>query len=393
MTTDTGDRPRVVVIGGGGTGAALAWDLSLRGCSVLLLERGELTGGTTGRHHGQLHCGARYAVGDRAIARECHEESLALRRIVPEAIEYNGGLFVAIGDDDADYAHPFSDACGEAGIPVAEIPVARALRLEKNLNPAIRRAFLVPDGTFDAFRVPLSFLAGAKAEGADIRAFTEVVSICANGGRATGITAVDASGKRLSFCADFVVNASGAWAGKVGALAGVDVSVTPAAGAMLAVKGRLVDMVVSRLRPPGDGDILVPQRLLSIIGSTQRKADSADGLLPTPEETAFLRAAGAELVPAFASAPFHATWCAARPLAGKSDDDGRSVSRDFAVLDHELRDGVGGFCSVLGGKATVLRAMAEKATDLVCTKLGIDAPCVTKERILPSWRDYYRRAD
>jgi glycerol-3-phosphate dehydrogenase len=55
-------RPRVIVVGGGGTGAALAWDLSLRGVGVTLLERGELTSGTTGRHHGQLHCGARYAV-------------------------------------------------------------------------------------------------------------------------------------------------------------------------------------------------------------------------------------------------------------------------------------------------------------------------------------------
>ena len=86
-------RPvRVCIIGGGGTGAALAYDLSLRGLSVILYEKGEFTSGTTGRHHGQLHSGARYAVADRAIARECMEETLILRRIVPEAIEYNGGV-------------------------------------------------------------------------------------------------------------------------------------------------------------------------------------------------------------------------------------------------------------------------------------------------------------
>ena len=61
---------RICVVGGGGSGAALAYDLALRGFSVLLLEKGEFTSGTTGRHHGQLHSGARYAVGDRAIDRK-----------------------------------------------------------------------------------------------------------------------------------------------------------------------------------------------------------------------------------------------------------------------------------------------------------------------------------
>ena len=59
----------IAVIGGGGTGAALSHDLTLRGFRVTLLERGALTSGTTGRHHGQLHSGARYAVRDPAIAR------------------------------------------------------------------------------------------------------------------------------------------------------------------------------------------------------------------------------------------------------------------------------------------------------------------------------------
>ena len=60
----------VLIVGGGGTGAALAHDLALRGLRVTLVERGELTSGTTGRHHGLLHSGGRYAVGDRESAVE-----------------------------------------------------------------------------------------------------------------------------------------------------------------------------------------------------------------------------------------------------------------------------------------------------------------------------------
>ena len=58
----------IVIIGGGGTGAALAHDLALRGFQVSLFERGELLSGTTGRHHGLLHSGGRYAVDDPPAA-------------------------------------------------------------------------------------------------------------------------------------------------------------------------------------------------------------------------------------------------------------------------------------------------------------------------------------
>ena len=67
----------VIVVGGGATGAGVAHDLALRGLRVTVLERGELTSGTTGRHHGLLHSGARYAVGDQESAIECIKENRA----------------------------------------------------------------------------------------------------------------------------------------------------------------------------------------------------------------------------------------------------------------------------------------------------------------------------
>ncbi|MBN1243495.1 MAG: FAD-dependent oxidoreductase [Spirochaetales bacterium] len=384
---------RVAVIGGGGTGAALAWDLALRGFRVVIFERGEFLSGTTGRHHGQLHSGARYASGDPEIARECMAETLALRRLVPDAIEYNGGLFVALDGEEAAYGGRFAEACAEAGIPAREVSPARARELEPGLSSRVERAFLVPDGTFDAWRVPAAFLAGARELGAELRPWTGVVGFDATDGRVTAARVRDraraAAENRIE--ADCFVIACGAWGGTVGALAGLEVPVTPAAGSMLAVKGRLCDMVISRLRPPGDGDILVPQRGLSIIGSTQRLVESPDALLPTDEEIAFLRQSGAALAPAFADAEIDSAWCAARPLFGSALDEaaGRAASRDFAVLDHET-DGMAGIASVVGGKATTLRVMAEKAADLVCRKLGVERSCRTLETAPPSWRDLYR---
>ena len=111
----------IIIIGGGGTAAALAHDLALRGFKVSLFEKGELLSGTTGRHHGLLHSGARYAVHDPEAAAECIAENRILRHITSDAIEFNGGLFVALDDSDLEYKQSFLKACKGCGISTKAI--------------------------------------------------------------------------------------------------------------------------------------------------------------------------------------------------------------------------------------------------------------------------------
>src|SRR5262245_9933225 len=155
----------VLIIGGGGTGGALAHDLALRGLRVTLVERGELTSGTTGRHHGLLHSGGRYAVNDRESAVECIEENKILRRNRPGSFELNDGLFVAVAEEDLEYLEPFLEGCAACGIPAQRLSPAQALRLEPNLNPDVKAAVRVPDGTIDAMRLALRFFATAQHNG------------------------------------------------------------------------------------------------------------------------------------------------------------------------------------------------------------------------------------
>jgi glycerol-3-phosphate dehydrogenase len=383
---------RVVVIGGGGTGAAIVHDLTLRGFPCMLLERGELTSGTTGRHHGQLHSGARYAVGDEQIARECMNEVRVLKRIAPEAMEMNYGLFLALTDEDVAYADRFQESCSAAGIPNRRISTEEALKHEPGINPDARFAVIVPDGTLDAYRLPMMFFATARANGASIRSFTEVVGIEAEGGAVSAVRVWDhRKGAEETIPADVVINAAGPWAGQVAATAGLDLPITPAPGTMVAVKGRHCNMVVSHLHPPGDGDIIVPQRRLSIIGSTQWETDDPDRIRTPEKDIRWLLRRATDLMPGFADHEFHAAWTAARPLAGRSNAGGRSLSRDLEVVGHK-REGLLNFYSVIGGKATVLRAMGEAVSDLVCGDLGIELPCTTATTALLSHRDYFRRA-
>src|ERR1700749_1580976 len=96
----------------------VAWDAALRGFDVVLVERGDLAEGTSGRFHGLLHSGGRYVVKDPVAAKECVDENALLRQLIPDCIEDTGGLFVLTPEDDADYADRFLAACQSSGLPV-----------------------------------------------------------------------------------------------------------------------------------------------------------------------------------------------------------------------------------------------------------------------------------
>src|SRR5919109_4712390 len=120
----------VLVIGGGATGAGVAWDSALRGFDTILVDRADLAEGTSGRFHGLLHSGGRYVVKDRVAAIECVHENAILRRVIPDCIEDTGGLFVVTPDDDPAYGDRFLEGCRAAQLPTEEIDVAEALKLE-----------------------------------------------------------------------------------------------------------------------------------------------------------------------------------------------------------------------------------------------------------------------
>jgi glycerol-3-phosphate dehydrogenase len=381
----------IIVIGGGGTGAAVLHDLTQRGFKATLVERGELTSGTTGRHHGLLHAGGRYAVKDKESAMECIEENMILRKIAPEALELNEGLFVAVTDEDAAYAEPFLEGCAACNIPTRTLTPKQTLELEPNLNPNLRLAVQIPDGTIDAWRLPLHFFATAKQRGADIRPFNEVMGFIQQGGVISGVRVLDhRTQQEYDLKGDLVVNATGPWAEKVTKMAQVDVPVRPSPGVMVAVRKRYHNMVLNRLHASGDGDIIVPQRNLSVIGTSSWIVDDPDKLGLPEDHVQLMFEKGAEMVPAIKTAEFRAAWSAARPLIGsKGEDEGRELSRTFKCFDHKERDNVEGLVTITGGKATTLRGMAETTVDVVCRKLGVSTPCRTREEVLLPYRAYY----
>ena len=386
-------RTDVLVIGGGATGAGIAWDAALRGFDVILADRRDLAEGTSGRFHGLLHSGGRYAVKDPDAARECIEENVIVRRIAADCVEDTGGLFITTPDDDPAYGDRFLEGCRATGVPAEEIPVAEALRREPRLNPGIRRAFTVPDAGIDAWKTVWALADGAVAHGARVLTYHRVVALHRDGDGVTGARLRnELTGEEVDVEAGFTLNASGAWAAKLAEMAGCEgVHVAPGKGIMIAMNHRLVNTVVNRCTMPADGDILVPIRTVSVIGTTDVHQRDPDEIPVTQEEVDQMLADGERLVPGFRRARALRVWAGVRPLfedkkTGASDST-RDGSRSHAILDHRERDGVRGFVTITGGKLTTFRLMAEETVDAMCRQLGDERPCRTRDTPLPGSED------
>lgn len=384
----------VLVIGGGSTGVGVARDAAMRGFDAILVDRGDLATGTTGRFHGLLHSGGRYAVKDPKAAEECIHENRILRTIAADCIEDTGGLFVTTPIDDPAYADGFAEACTAVGIPIEEIPVAETLHREPRLNPAISRAFIVPDAAVDSWKTVWATARSAQAHGARILPYHEVLRLDVAAGVVRGAVVRDnRSAEELRIAAEFVVNASGAWAGRIAAMAGCEVTIFPGKGIMVAMNHLLVHTVVNRCSMPADGDIIVPIRTVSVIGTTDVKVSDPDRWEITREEVQEMLDAGENLVPGFRRARALRVWGGVRPLYQEKTEgaDTRDVTRAHALLEHRTRDGVERFVTITGGKFCTYRLMAEEAVDAVCAELGTDRPCRTAHEPLPDSEDarYY----
>lgn len=387
----------VIIIGGGATGAGIARDCSLRGVRSLLLERSDISTGATGRNHGLLHSGARYAVTDHESAVECIRENMILRKIAAHCVEETDGLFISLPEDGLEYQSVFVEACRKAGIRADIIDPAEARRLEPSVNPALVGAVRVPDGAVDPFRLTSSNILDAKAHGAEIRTYTEVRELLREQDRIVGVRAYDHRAHcEVTFRAQVVINAGGIWGHGIAAKAGITVNMLPAKGALLIFGHRVNNMVLNRCRKPADADILVPGDTISLIGTTSSKIpyDQIDNMIITPDEVDILLREGEKLAPQLAQTRILRAYAGVRPLVASDDDpSGRTVSRGIVLLDHAKRDGLEGFITITGGKLMTYRLMAEWATDLVCKKLGIDAVCRTAEIPLPGSTESRREVD
>ena len=379
---------QVLIIGGGITGTAIARDLALRGVHSILIERSHINAGASGANHGVLHSGARYVASDPESSRECREENELLKKMAPHCLENTGGLYVAVKEDDEKYLADFPHLCRRCGVPCEPLDVREVLAMEPALSKDIIAAYRTEDSSIDPFRASFENLSQAIKCGHVFMPHTEVQRFVIDK-KKIQLTQVKNifTGQEQSIEAAQVVNAAGAWVGQVAGLADASIEILYSKGSLLVTHTRLAQHVLLRLRPPSDGDVLCPNGTVSILGPSSVRLNSPDDIKPTVEEVDHIIDQGVPIVPSLRQCRYIRAFSGVRPLiakkkaAGTTDD--RKISRGFDLIDHST-DGVENFLTVAGGKLSIFRLMAERASDRICARLKIGAPCRTRHEPLPS---------
>src|SRR6266508_3602120 len=382
----SGQTVDLLVIGGGIMGAGIARDAALRGLSVALVEQDDFASGTTSRPTRLIHGGLRYLeLFDFALVRSDMREREILLRVAPHLV-FPLPFLLPLYRPSLWY---------QAKLRIG-MQLYDALSLDKSLprrkwldrgETLAAEPDLDPDGLTGAWRfydaqVPLverlviENIVDAATHGALVLNHARATGYLRNGDRVSGAIVRDRiAGADLEVRARLTVNATGPW---------LDRTIAPlrktAKPLLRLTKG--IHLVTPRatqqahvLFAKRDGRLffVVPWLDGTVVGTTDTdyEGDPADAAA-TEEDVRYLQE---EARRAFPKAPFdeiYYTYAGVRALVREEGVSEGEVSRKHALFDHERRDGVGGALSVVGGKITAYRDIAEEVTDLVERKLGRD---------------------
>lgn len=366
----------VVVIGGGITGLFTTLDLTLRGLKVCLLERNVIGNGTSGKMHGLLHSGARYVFNDVESAIECKQENRIISKIAPHLVEETRGYFVAISERDERNYDEFVKGLKRANINYKEIEREEAIREEPKLTRDVRMVIEVEDKVVFPRDLMASVAVSSYLEGAVVLQFSEVKGFNLEKDHISEVLVEDKVSNSLrKIRAKVFLNTTGPWGGKIAKLAKLNLEVLPAAGVMNVYSRRLTRRVINRLRPPSDGDILVPYEGESIMGTTAVIIEDPDNFQVDEESVNFLTDEGSKMIPELSKTPLIRSYASVRPLI-KAEKGAREATRDFKIIEHKE---VSNLVSVIGGKFTTGRLAAEKLSDLISKRMGLNKVSKTQD--------------
>lgn len=405
----------LTIIGGGVTGATIAWDATLRGLKVALVEKDDFGQWTSAASSKLIHGGLRYLKqGQFGVVLESLKERYIWETIAPHMVQplafmlptYGWGMKGPIVLGLGLHAYDFMGSLTRPPIdPEKKVP--RHRRMNKN-NTQIRAPFVKPEGLSGAQlyydcqmmhpeRMVLECLQGAAARGAAIANYVSATGLLTKGnGQVEGVAVKDElTGRDFTIKSRITINAAGPWADQVMGLAatqgnaparrlirskGIHVIVPDMLKLGMSEQGHNIGMAVAA---QGSHFFMIPWRDHIIIGTTDTKFDDApDSVRPLDEDIDSLLDLVNEALPGVTITRkdvVHA-YAGLRPLVDTQTDvdtgDAESTyeaSRAAEIYDH-AEDGHPGLLSALGGKWTTSRHLAQQVVDQAVAELGAILP-------------------
>ena len=380
----------VVVIGGGITGAGVARDLSLRGLSVLLLEKGDYGAGTTGASSWMIHGGPRYLEFDWDTTRLSCQDAGHIVSIARNLV-YRVVFIIPVLPHDKNNIERMETAMEvydrfqplKRSHPHRRLTPEEALQVEPGLAPDLVGAVTMEEWGVDPHRLVFANVQDAVAHGARALNHTRVTELIRDGGKVIGVRYRGPDGETSEARARVVVNASGPWSPEVAAMAGVHVELRPAKGIHIVYPHRISNFSISAESIDGRDLLMVAHGGFTLLGTTDDDfygdLDSVDVM---EDEVEYLLQGFERVFPSIRDYRPVRTTTGVRPTLFKWRRYEDELSRRYEVIDH-AGQGADGFISIAGGKLSMYRLMAEETSDAVCRKLGQQAPCQTATRPLP----------
>lgn len=364
------DRFDVAIIGGGATGTATFRDLSLRGFKSILLEKNEVGAGTTYNCHQNLVGGMRYVVKDPTTAINCAKENEILSKIAPSIVDkinnYHVGFRNAYTEKALRAAKEINIKFIEKDIKTVrdEIPV-----ISKKVNIAIE----TEDKNFDAISFCSLNCKSAKSSGGILSDKTEIQKIK----RSTN--GYEIYTNRDPIFAKYVINSTGAWINSIASELNVIIPMEYYQGTII-IKKTLSPRGLQFFHEPSDADAYIVHGSEAWLGTTSLKIENPSEAKPELSVEEYLTKKFSLIIPDVSQGQVIRKIVGIRALCKNIDDfDGREHTRDFKIIENPE-----GFLHIIGGKLTTARLMAEKISDLICTKTGNSISCRTHIESLSS---------
>lgn len=393
MKTDDTNRFDLIVIGAGINGAGIAREAALDGLKVLLLEKDDLSAATTSTSSRLIHGGLRYLeYFEFPLVRESLRERERLLSAAPHLVHplpltlpiykghSRGPLMIRLGMIAYDVLSYDKSLPRHRMFTKDEALEQEPGLAEQDLKAAAR--YYDAQAEFPE-RLVVENVLDAVVHGAEVRTHTEVTGFEVEAGVVKGVDYIDhLTGEKGTARAPLTINVAGPWVDDVLAeLAGVQKPprlVGGTKGSHIVVEpfpGAPNDALYIEARQDGRPYFIIPWNDLYLIGTTDIRFDGdTDHIVASEEEIVYLLTETNLAIPEakLDRDDVLYTFSGVRPLPYKEEGSAGSITRKHIIKDHA--PGIEGMLSIIGGKLTTYRSLAEETVDAAFAKLGRKAP-------------------